>query len=98
MSVHILLEHPVPDYEAWKGAFDADPVHREASGVRSYRILRPVDDPNYVAVELEFADRERAGAFREALLALWRSSAAQAVMRDPQIRIVEAVEARTYPG
>jgi hypothetical protein len=39
---------------AWKAAFDSDPVGREKSGVRRYRVLRPVDDPNYVMIELEF--------------------------------------------
>ncbi len=46
--MHILrIEHPVPDYDAWKEAFDSDPIGREPSGVRRYRILRPNDDPNY---------------------------------------------------
>jgi hypothetical protein len=28
------IEHPVPDFEGWKTAFDSDPVGREKSGVR----------------------------------------------------------------
>ena len=31
MSI-LRIEHPVPDYAAWKEAFDADPVGRERSG------------------------------------------------------------------
>ena len=28
-EVHILrIEHPVPDYDAWKEAFDSDPISR----------------------------------------------------------------------
>ena len=28
--MHILrIEHPVPDYDAWKQAFDSDPIGRE---------------------------------------------------------------------
>ena len=49
----------------WKTAFDRDPVNRAASGVTAYRISRPVDDPHYVVVELDFDQREQA----EALLA-----------------------------
>ena len=26
------IEHPVPDYDAWKAAFDSDPIGRERSG------------------------------------------------------------------
>jgi hypothetical protein len=43
----VRIEHPVPDFEGWKQAFDSDPVGRGRSGVRRYAILRPVDDPNY---------------------------------------------------
>jgi hypothetical protein len=33
--MHVLrIEHPVPDYDAWKEAFDNDPVGREQGGVR----------------------------------------------------------------
>lgn len=32
------IEHPVPDYEAWKRTFDRDPLGRSRSGVRRYRI------------------------------------------------------------
>jgi hypothetical protein len=46
------IEHPVPDYAGWKKAFDDDPAGRKKSGVRRYRILRPVDNPNYVMIDL----------------------------------------------
>lgn len=39
------IEHPVPNYEGWKQAFDSDPVGREKSGVRRYQILRLVTTP-----------------------------------------------------
>jgi len=33
--MHILrIEHPVPNFDAWKKAFDSDPLGREQSGVR----------------------------------------------------------------
>jgi hypothetical protein len=59
------IEHPVPDYDAWKVAFGSDPIGRERSDVRRYRILRPTDDPNYVTVDLEFDSA--GGAVRAAL-------------------------------
>lgn len=94
MTVLVHLEHPVPDYDAWKVAFDSDPLDREASGVRAYRILRPIDDPARVAVDLEFSDRTTAERFREALLRLWSSGPALAVMRDPIVRIDAVAEER----
>lgn len=98
MAVHILLEHPVPDYEAWKGAFDSDPLHREASGVRAYRILRPLGDPGYVAVDLEFDDTAAATAFRDALLGLWQTPRAQSVMGAARMQVVEEAEALAFGG
>ena len=93
----VQLEHAISDFETWKAAFDRDPIRREASGVRRYRIVRPVTDPRYIAVELEFDRQEEAVAFTEALKGLWRSpQAAPALGGTPQVRIVEAVETHTY--
>jgi hypothetical protein len=94
----VQIEHPISSWDAWKAAFDMDPVHREASGVRRYRIFRPVDDPNYVAVDLEFDDASRAEAFRNALEGMWRSPQAAAVLGggSPRARVVETMEAKEY--
>lgn len=66
------IEHPVPDFDGWKKAFDNDPVHRKQSGVRRYRILRPTDNPNFVTVDLDFDDNSDAEAFLGALQGIWR--------------------------
>jgi hypothetical protein len=93
----VQLEHPVSDFETWKAAFDRDPVHREASGVRRYQIYRPINDPNYVAVDLEFDSRDAAEAFKLALEELWRSPlAAPALGGTPRARVVDMVEAKAY--
>ena len=88
------IEHPVRDFDAWKAAFDRDPVGRAQGGVRGYRILRPVDDPNHVIVELAFDDVEAAERFRGTLRNLWRSAEAGGLIGTPQARIVEDVESR----
>src|SRR5207245_1771311 len=54
------IEHAVPDFSGWKRAFDSDPADRKGSGVRRYRVLRSVDDPNYVMIDLEFDTLEDA--------------------------------------
>jgi len=89
------IEHPVPDFDGWKRAFDGDPGFRERSGVRRYRILRSIDDPNYVMIDLEFDTRAEAEALLTALRAIW-ARVEGSVMRDPQARIVEVVESREY--
>jgi hypothetical protein len=98
VAVHILLEHPVPDYDAWKAAFDSDPLHRKSSGVRAYRILRPLGNPGYVAVDLEFDDTATANGFRDALLRLWQTPRAQSVMGQARIQVVEEAEALAFAG
>lgn len=91
------LEHAISDFDVWKTAFDRDPVRREESGVRGHRVYRPLDDPNYIAVDLEFDDADAAERFQVALGNLWRSrEAAPALIGTPQVRIVEAVESKSY--
>jgi len=94
MSV-LRIEHPVRDFEAWKQAFDRDPVGRERSGVRRYRVLRPVDDPNYVLVDLEFDTAREAEALLTAMRAVW-DRVQGTIMSEPQARIVEPVETGEY--
>ena len=50
----VQIEHPICDFEGWRAAFDRDPAKREASGVRRYRNFRPVDDPKFVIIDLDF--------------------------------------------
>ena len=89
------IEHAVPDFGAWKKAFDSDPVGREQGGVRRYRVLRPIDNPNYVIVDLEFDSSAKAEAFHAALRELWRGVGGR-VAESPRARIIEAVEDKKY--
>jgi len=92
--MHILrIEHPVPDFDGWKKAFDGDPVGRRQSGVRRYQVLRPVDDAKYAMVDLEFGSSGEAEAMLVTLRALWRQVEGR-VMASPQARIIEVVESR----
>jgi hypothetical protein len=88
------IEHPVPDYDAWKRAFDGDPIGRAQSGVRSHRVMRSVDDPSYVLIDLEFDTVGEAEAVQAALRQLWGRVE---VMREPRSRVVDTVEHRDYP-
>jgi hypothetical protein len=89
------IEHPVRDYETWKKAFDADPVGRERSGVRRYWVMRPVDDPAYVLIDLEFDSPREAEALLSNMRMVWERVSGT-IMSDPQARIVESVENQEY--
>lgn len=93
--VMLRIEHPVPNYAAWKQAFDSDPVGRKRSGVRRHQILRSLDDPNYVMIDLEFNTRAEADALLAAMREVW-GRVQGTIMMNPQARIVEAVEITEY--
>ena len=88
------VQHVVPNFEAWKRAFDSDPIARQASGVRGYRIYRAVETPNFVVIDLEFSALTEAQAFLEKLRALWAGHG-DAVMRNPEAWILETVESKS---
>jgi hypothetical protein len=85
------IEHPVPDYAGWKKAFDGDPALRKKSGVRRYQIMRPVDNPNFVLIDLEFDTAKQAEVLLAAMREMW-GRIQGTIMSDPKARIVEAVE------
>jgi hypothetical protein len=87
------IEHPVPNYEAWKQAFDSDPVGRVKMGVRRYHILRPLDDPNFVMIDLEFDTASQAEALLAAMRNVWKDVNGKIIL-NPQARISEVVEAK----
>lgn len=89
------IEHPVPNFDGWKKAFDSDPVGREKLGVRRYQIFRAVDDPNYVLIDLEFDTARQAEALLAAMRIVW-GRVEGTIMMSPQSRIVEVVETKEY--
>jgi hypothetical protein len=88
------IEHAIHDYDMWKAAFDRDPADRVGSGVRRYAIHRPVDDPRYVMIDLDFDSVTDAEGLLARLQNVWRSpEAAPALAGHPQTRIVDTAEA-----
>lgn len=90
------IQHAVRDFEAWKRAFDSDPVGRERGGVRRYRILQAADDPNFVVIELDFDSTGEAEAFGAKLRELWGRAGDELGLVGPQARVFDAVEAKAY--
>lgn len=89
------IEHAIPDFEGWKRAFDSDPVDREKSGVRRYQILRPIDNPAHVMIDLEFDSLSQAEALLVAMRVVWGRVEGTIIM-NPQAQIVEMVNTKTY--
>lgn len=89
--VTLRIEHRVPNYERWKRAFDGDPVDRKGSGVRRYQILRGLDDPNDVMIDLEFETKSEAETLLNAMRRVWERVEGTVVL-NTQAWIVEVAE------
>ena len=61
------IEHPITDFEIWTSAFHRFADVRREAGVRAQRVQRPVDDPMYVVIDLEFDTTDDARAFLDFL-------------------------------
>ena len=85
------IEHRVPNFDGWKKAFESDPINRKRSGVLNYSIFRPVNDPNYVILDLQFETLKEAEDTLASLRDLWRKVEGQ-IMMNPQTRILNLVE------
>jgi len=96
MPAVLYIEHAVRDFEAWKRAFDSDPVDRAGNGVRRHRVLRAADDPNFVVIELEFDSAAEADAFAEKLLGLWGRVTDELGLVGRNLRVLDSVEAADY--
>ena len=93
--IQLHIEHAVPDFEGWKAAFDSDPVGRQKAGVRCYRVLRPVDNPQFAIIDLEFNTRSEAESLLAAMQQVWQRVGGT-LIQDPQWQIAEVVDAREF--
>jgi hypothetical protein len=57
------IEHEITDIETWLSAFRGFADARRQAGVRAERVQRPVDDPAYIVVDLDFGTVDEAQAF-----------------------------------
>ena len=88
------IQHPVTDLDTWTSAFNRFADARRKAGVRAQRIQRPVDNPKFVVIDLDFDSTDDAAAFLSFLRAtVWTSSAnSPALMGTPQTAILQLAE------
>ncbi len=85
------IEHAIHDYDQWKAAFDGFAQVRLNAGVRGHAIRRPVEDPCYLMLDLEFDDADAAGRFAQFLEEqVWSSpDSAPSLAGVPRTRFLE---------
>ena len=91
------IEHAIHDYGVWQKAFDSFAEVRAEAGVRSFAIRQPLDDPNYLMLDLEFDTAGRAEAFAQFLHQhVWSSAASSPALAGvPQTRVLDLVRSGT---
>lgn len=57
------IEHAITNFDTWKLAFNRFAEVRRDAGVRAERVQRPIDDPRYVVIDLDFDTSDQAEAF-----------------------------------
>lgn len=89
------IEHKITDLKTWLGAFDRFEEARRKAGVNAQRVAQPIDDDNYICVELDFDSVDQAEAFKEFLeTRVWSSpDASPALGGTPRARMLRPVEA-----
>lgn len=87
------IEHPINDFRVWRAAFDGFADVRSRAGVQKSTIRRPVDDPLYVMLDLEFDTAGGASTFATFLeQQVWSSPAASPGLAGvPRTRILDLV-------
>jgi hypothetical protein len=90
------IEHPITDLNAWLVAFDRFAEARARAGVQAQRVQHPVDDPNYIVIDLDFTTTEEAERFLAFLKKhVWSSTDnAPALAGTPQTKLLQQAAAR----
>lgn len=85
------IQHAISEFEAWQQAFKRFDHARQQAGVKSHQVRRPVDDPQYVVIDLDFDTVEQAERFRNFLREnVWSSSASSpALVGSPETKILQ---------
>ena len=88
------IEHAIVDFDLWNSAFDRFAEFRVNAGVRAQRVQRPVDDPRYVVIDLDFDTVGEAEKFLVFLREkVWSSPEnAPGLAGTPQTKILESAD------
>jgi hypothetical protein len=91
--ITLRIEHKIANYDGWKKAFDSDPINRRQSGVKRYRVYRPIDDTNFIIIDLDFDNLEKAQAAQVALLNIFPKIEGTLIF-GVQIKIMNVIESK----
>jgi hypothetical protein len=90
------MQRPDKTFDAWKQAFDSDPLGRGQSGVSRYQSWRSIEPTDHVMIDLEFEEEDDARSMRERLKELWSHVQGQGLIGDQQVWLFESFESGSY--
>lgn len=87
------IQHAITDFDTWASAFSRFADARRQAGVRAQRVQRPVNNPNYVVIDLDFGSTDEATSFQRFLeTQVWANPQnAPALAGSPETMILESV-------
>lgn len=89
------IEHLVADFDKWKASFATYEDFRQQSGVCRYQISRPIDNPNFAMIDLEFNSLAEAETLLEGVKQVW-GQVNGTLINNPQWRFSEVVHAKEF--
>ena len=86
------IQHPITNFETWTTAFNRFGEARRHAGVQAQRIQRPVDNENYVVIDLDFDTVDKARTFLGFLRStIWNNAAnSPGLAGTPEVLVLEA--------
>jgi hypothetical protein len=97
VSMILLVQHRVRDYDAWKPVFDEHQAVREAHGATRHWLYRSADNRNQVIVSTEFPSVDEARGFVDDP-SLREAMDRAGVEGEPNIVFCDEVESVDYAG
>lgn len=88
---HLLIDHYVEDFEAWKPHFDDHGTFRGDHGSQGGVLFHAAGDPDHVVVLLEWDSTDEAREFAESD-DLRETMAAAGVVGEPEVLFLQKVE------
>jgi hypothetical protein len=93
MMILLHIEHQVTNFDNWKASFDTYAELRQKSGMRRFQISRPIDNPSFAMIDLEFDTLSQAEGLLAAVQQVWQRVGGT-LIKDPKWRMSEVVETK----
>lgn len=88
------IEHAITDLSTWLGAFDSFGQARRDAGMTAQQVHQPIDDEQYIVVDLDFPSVEAANSFKDFLeQVIWQTAdMSPGLAGTPRARVLEEVQ------